>query len=111
MTAPDPLVECLNSRAAAEVPTCGEPDSAHCESCGTCPDACACPLASPWTKGDRVRITFEAVYYAEPSIKPDRYALVVLPGTNLDDNPLILDRFRVPLDAMTQLDEENNRGA
>lgn len=101
-TAPDPL-GCLNSRAAAEVPTCGEPDSAHCESCGTCPGNCVCPPASPWTKGDRVHVTYDAVYYAEPSLKPDQYALVVLPGTNLDDNVLITNRFRVPLTAMTRL--------
>lgn len=103
MTDPDPL-ECLNSRAAAGIPLCGEPDSAHCEKCQACPDTCGHPPANPWTKGDRVRVTFDAVYYAEPSIKPDRYALVVLPGTNLDGNPLILDRFRVPLTAMTRLD-------
>lgn len=42
MTAPDPL-ECLNSRAAAGQPTCGEPESAHCVGgCEMCPDACTC---------------------------------------------------------------------
>lgn len=42
MTAPDPL-ECLNSRAASERTTCGEPDSAHCQDCEMCPGACTCP--------------------------------------------------------------------
>lgn len=49
MTAPDPLV-CLNSRAASEGPTCGEPDSAHCEGgCEMCPGACTCPKPAPYT--------------------------------------------------------------
>lgn len=37
----DPL-ECLNSRARTEGTTCGEPDSAHCEKCQSCPNACGC---------------------------------------------------------------------
>ncbi len=109
MTAPDqdaPVdpVECMESRAFKGISLCGEPDSTHCPGCELCPGNCACPPATKWKKGDRVSVTFEAVYYAEPSIKPDRYALVVLPGTNLDTNPLILDRFRVPLTAMTLVD-------
>jgi hypothetical protein len=48
MTAPDPL-ECLNSRAAAERTTCGEPDSAHCEKCQSCPNACSCNTAWRYT--------------------------------------------------------------
>lgn len=46
MTAPDPL-ECLNSRAAAERTTCGEPGSAHCEGCTMCPGACTCYQPTP----------------------------------------------------------------
>jgi hypothetical protein len=41
VTAPDPL-ECLNSRAASERTTCGEPDSKHCVKCQACPNTCAC---------------------------------------------------------------------
>jgi hypothetical protein len=103
VTAPDPL-KCMAIRAAHDESLCNEPESAHCPDCELCPGMCACPPATTWKKGDRVRITFDAIYYAEPSIKPDRYALVVLPGTDLDGNPLILDRFRVPLDAMARLD-------
>jgi uncharacterized small protein (DUF1192 family) len=46
MTAPDPL-GCLNSRAAAERTTCGEPDSAHCDDCAMCPGACTCHKPTP----------------------------------------------------------------
>lgn len=45
--APDPL-ECLNSRAAASEPTCGEPESAHCvDGCEMCPGACTCHKPTP----------------------------------------------------------------
>lgn len=46
MTAPDPL-QCLNSRAAADQSTCGEPESAHCEGCEMCPGACTCHRPTP----------------------------------------------------------------
>lgn len=42
MTAPDPLV-CANLLAAGQEPDCGEPRTAHCNSCFGCPNACACP--------------------------------------------------------------------
>lgn len=104
MTVPDPL-ECMAVRAAHDESLCREPESAHCKDCELCPGQCICPPATEWEKGDRVRVTFDAVYLAEPSIKPDQYALVVLPGTDLDGNVLLMDRFRVPLTAMTRLDE------
>lgn len=109
MNAPDPL-ECMAVRAAHDESLCGEPDSAHCPRCQLCRSStsCACPSATTWKKGDRVRITYDAVYLTEPSIKPDKYALVVLPGTDLDGNVLLMDRFRVPLTAMTPLDPKEN---
>ena len=103
MTGPDPL-ECLALRTVLDERLCTALESDHCEKCGLCP-GCACPQTE-WKKGDRVRIAFDAVYLIEPSIKPDRYALVVLPGTDLDGNVLLMDRFRVPLEAMTRLDDE-----
>lgn len=110
MTAPDPL-ECLALRTVLDERLCTALESEHCERCQLCPGNCACTPATEWKQGDRVRITFDAVYLTEPSIKPDQYALVVLPGTDLDGNVLLMNRFRVPLTAMTRLDpEENDRG-
>jgi hypothetical protein len=99
VTAPDPLV-CLNSRAAAERPLCGEPDSAHCPRCQSCPGTCACSPARKWRRGDHVRVTFDAVILGEPSINANTHMLVVLPGTDPDNAP-ILGRYRVPVDALT----------
>jgi hypothetical protein len=102
VTAPtprDPLA-CLNSRAAAERPLCGEPDSAHCEKCQSCPGTCVCSPARKWRRGDRVRVTFDAVIFGEPRLNAETHALVVLPSTDLDNAP-ILGRYRVPVDALT----------
>jgi hypothetical protein len=110
VTAPDPL-ECLALRTVLNERLCTALESEHCETCQLCPGSCACTPATDWTKGDRVRVTFDAVFLTQPSIKGDRYALVVLPGTDLDGNVLLMDRFRVPLTAMTRHDDqENDRG-
>jgi hypothetical protein len=98
-------LECLALRLANDESLCGEPESEHCETCRLCAGACNHP-SDEWKKGDRVRITFDAVVLGPPSIKPDVYALVVLPGTDLDGNVLLMDRFRVPLTAMTRLEEQ-----
>lgn len=108
MTVPDPNdpLVCINTRLAGGEPTCNTLESDHCEGCRMCPGLgnCTCATPSPWKKGDRVRITFDAVYLTEPSIKPDKYALVVLPGTDLDGNVLQMDRFRVPHGAISGQD-------
>ena len=106
MTAPDPL-ECLALRTVLNERLCTALESEHCVKCQMCPGACD-HRPVEWKKGDRVRVTFEAIYLTEPSIKPDKYALVVLPGTDLDGNVLLMDRFRVPLTAMTRLDGQEN---
>ncbi|GHH57535.1 hypothetical protein [Lentzea cavernae] len=107
MTAPDPL-ECLALRAGHDQRLCTALESEHCETCQLCPGHCAChQLADHLPKGTRVRVTFDAVVLGPPNVKPDQYALVVLPGTNLDSG-LLMDRFRVPLDAITALDPKEN---
>lgn len=47
----DPLV-CLNTRMVGEQPTCGEPESAHCQGCLMCPGLgnCVCRNNSPADK-------------------------------------------------------------
>jgi hypothetical protein len=44
MTTPDPddPLVCINTRLAGGGPTCGEPESAHCDGCRMCKHGCTC---------------------------------------------------------------------